>query len=88
MHHPPRYPRPPPRYGDMSPATASGVVIVAALLLASVAFLLVWVLVDRPEKTVNRQVQFLDGLRRIRSRLVAERGSSGSEFITARKEGS
>ncbi len=72
----------------MSPATASGVVVVATLLLASVAFLLVWVLLDRPDKTVKRQAQFLDGLRRIRSRLVAESGSSGSEFTTARKEGS
>ncbi len=75
MHHPQRYPRSRPRYRAVSPATVSGVVFFATLLLATVASLLMCVLLDRPHKTVDRQVQFLDGLRRIRSRLVAESDS-------------
>ena len=77
MHHPQRHP---PgsrrRYPDVIPATVSGVVVFAALVLFIVVLLLIWVLLDRPHKTVDRQVQFLDGLRRIRSRLVAEGGSN------------
>ncbi len=76
MHDPQRYPRSRPRYRDVSPATVSGVVVFATLLLATVAFLLICVLLDRPHKTVDRQVEFLDGLRRISSRLGAESGSN------------
>lgn len=76
MHHPERSPRSRPRYRDVSPATVSGVVVFATLLLATVAGLLISVVLDRPNKTVDRQVEFLDGLRRIRSRLVAESGSN------------
>ncbi len=75
MHHPQRYPRSRPRYRHVSPVTVSGVVVFATLLLATVAGLLAWVLLDRPHKTVDRQVQFLDALGRIRSRLVVESSS-------------
>ncbi len=60
----------------MTLADVSGVVVFAALVLAAVASFLIWVLLDRPHKTLDRQVQFLDGLRRISSRLVAEGGAT------------
>ena len=47
----------------------SGVVILAFVALVAVALLLGCVVVDRRRKAVEQQAQFLNGLRRIQSRL-------------------
>jgi Flp pilus assembly protein TadB len=54
----------------------SGVVVFAVFALAVASGFLVWVVLDRRRRGIERQAQFLEGLRRITSRVVSQRGPS------------
>lgn len=61
--------RPTRTVSDMTGVVVSGVVIFAVVVLAAVALFLAAVVLDKRGAAVERQAHFLDGLRRISSRV-------------------